>query len=234
MQGMENPRDQYRWLPDFVYGGMDGAVTTFAVVAGVAGARLGTAVVLILGFANLLADGFSMAVGKYSSDRAEQQRIHSMRCRLDERIHKNPVKERKALWEVLRGRGFSGKNLTEAVAVISGNEAVWIDTMMRHKYHLVDEHIAPLKGGVITFAAFNLVGLIPLIAYVANPFLGLDPGGLFGWTAGGTLLALFVVGAVKGRLLKQGGVRAGLETMAIGGAAAALAYLVGYLLRNIG
>ena len=57
---------QSSYLRDWVYGGMDGTVTTFAVVSGVVGAELPTTVILILGLANLVADGFSMAAGNYS------------------------------------------------------------------------------------------------------------------------------------------------------------------------
>lgn len=230
---MKNTQKELKWLPDFVYGGMDGAVTTFAIVAGVAGAQLSTAVVLILGFANLFADGFSMAVGKYSSDRAERERIQRVRCQLDERIHTDPSGEREALAKVLAGRGFTGENLTSAVQVISANEAVWIDTMMRHKYHLIDDHIDPLRGAVTTFVAFNLIGFIPLAGYVLNPLLGISSEQLFLWTAAATLFALFVVGGIKGKLLGQKWGWSGLETMAIGGVAATIAYLVGYTLRNI-
>lgn len=60
-------------LRDFIYGGIDGAVTTFAVVAGVAGAGLSATVVIILGVANLIANGFSMAVSNYAATRAELQ-----------------------------------------------------------------------------------------------------------------------------------------------------------------
>jgi vacuolar iron transporter family protein len=61
------------YLSEFVYGGIDGAVTTFAVVAGATGARFATSVVIILGFANLIADGFSMGVGSYLSSKSELQ-----------------------------------------------------------------------------------------------------------------------------------------------------------------
>jgi len=230
---MKKRQRELGWLPDFVYGGMDGAVTTFAVVAGVAGAQLSTAVVLILGFANLFADGFSMAIGKYSSDRAERERIQHVRGQLDERIHGNPKEERAELTKVLNTRGFKGENLKNAVKVISANEAVWIDTMMRHKFHLIDEHIDPIKGAFTTFIAFNLIGFIPLAGYVMNPLLGLSSKSIFMWTVGATLLALFIVGGIKGKLLKQNWALSGLETMVIGGVAASIAYLVGYLLRNI-
>ena len=62
-----------RYLPEFVYGGIDGAITTFAIVAGSAGASLGANVALILGFANLFADGFSMAVSNYLSVKSEHE-----------------------------------------------------------------------------------------------------------------------------------------------------------------
>ena len=61
-----------RYLQDWVLGGIDGAVTTFAIVAGVVGAQLSTPIILILGLANLLADGFSMAAGNYSGVKAEK------------------------------------------------------------------------------------------------------------------------------------------------------------------
>ena len=231
---MSSRKNGYNWLPDFVYGGIDGAVTTFAVVAGVAGAQLSTAVVLILGFANLFADGFSMAVSKYSSDRAEQQRIKGVRRMLEKEVKNEPQKEKALLKKVLRGRGFKGEDLERAVDVISQNKRVWVDTLMREEYHLSEENIDPVKGGWATFVAFNLIGFIPLAAYVVNPFLGMGAQDVFLLTVVFTLLALFGVGAIKAKLIEEPWLRAGLETMFIGGAAAAIAYLVGYLLRNIG
>ncbi len=59
------------YLSEFVYGGIDGAVTTFAVVAGATGAKFDTKIILVLGFANLIADGFSMSVGAYLSTKSE-------------------------------------------------------------------------------------------------------------------------------------------------------------------
>ncbi|NQZ77823.1 MAG: VIT1/CCC1 transporter family protein, partial [Ekhidna sp.] len=61
------------YLGEFVYGAIDGSVTTFAVVAGSAGANLDSAVVIILGFANLIADGFAMSVGSYLSNKSEKE-----------------------------------------------------------------------------------------------------------------------------------------------------------------
>lgn len=66
-------RIQRTYLPEFVYGGMDGAVTTFAIVAGTVGAALEPIIVIILGFANLFADGFSMAASNYLSKKSEEE-----------------------------------------------------------------------------------------------------------------------------------------------------------------
>lgn len=62
-----------KYLGEFVYGGIDGCVTTFAVVAGSVGASLETRIILILWFANLLADGFSMSIWAYLSSKSELQ-----------------------------------------------------------------------------------------------------------------------------------------------------------------
>jgi len=68
-------RFERKYLPEFVYGGMDGSVTTFAVVSGVIGASLSSAIILILGFANLFADGFSMSIANYMSIKSKNELI---------------------------------------------------------------------------------------------------------------------------------------------------------------
>jgi VIT1/CCC1 family predicted Fe2+/Mn2+ transporter len=143
------------YLHDFIYGAIDGAVTTFAVVSGVAGADLGASVVIILGGANLIADGFSMAVSNYLGSRAERQRRELARS--EEKLH---------------------------------------------------------------------IRLNDLIA----------PGELeqaFAWGAVMTGIAFFVVGSMKSRFVDQSWWRSGLETLAVGGLAAALAYAVGALLKGV-
>jgi len=77
-------------LREFVYGGMDGAVTTFAVVTGAAGANLGSNVILILGFANVLADGFSMAVGSYLSEKSDQD-LSDSKGHTEKDDHESPL-----------------------------------------------------------------------------------------------------------------------------------------------
>mgnify|MGYP000430152329 CR=1 FL=1 len=220
-------KKRYNWLPDFVYGGIDGAVTTFAIVMGVVGAELSTAVILVLGFANLLADGFSMAAGKYSSDKAELEQIKLVKEKERQSIIENPREEKREIREILREFGFKGQDLKKAEKVITSNPETWIHMMLHHEFHILEDNINPKKGAIATLVSFVLIGLIPLLAYIAQPLLSLDDDQALMATIIGTLLGLFIVGTVKTRFTDRHWVLAGLETSAIGGFAALLAYLVG-------
>lgn len=223
----------YHWLPDFVYGGIDGAVTTFAVVAGVEGAALSVPVILILGFANLFADGFSMAVGKYSSDRADLDQYEKVRQVEFRHLKSKRQHEIDEVREIMEGYGFKDKDLDRAVAVITSNPDVWVDLMMRNEFNMTRENVSPFKGAFATFISFLLIGFIPLVGYTFSPFFNLSDNGLFVMTAIFTLLALFIVGAVKSQFSMRNWFLSGMETLFIGGFAAAIAYLVGYLLRGL-
>src|SRR5688572_10784944 len=97
------PKESY--LRDWVYGGIDGAVTTFAVAAGVAGANLPSKVVLILGFANLLADGFSMAVANYSGTKTEREQYERLAAIERKHIAVDPDGEREEIRQIFGKKG---------------------------------------------------------------------------------------------------------------------------------
>jgi len=221
-------KPHYNWLPDFVYGGIDGSVTTFAVVAGVVGAHLSTPVILIMGFANLLADGFSMAVGKYLSDKSELERIGQIKASEERSILKKPKEERGEIREIMKSFGFKGQDLTRAEQVITSNPKIWVKIMLNHEFHIIEESVDPFKGALTTFLAFLTMGLIPLLGYAFQAILAwTDESYLFAGTCLATLGALFIVGTVKSRFSDRHWILTGLETASIGGAAAAIAYLVG-------
>lgn len=231
MGDMKKPK--YNWLPDFVYGGIDGAVTTFAIVAGVVGAGLSTPIILIMGFANLIADGFSMAVGKYSSDKAELDRIRAIEADEQRSIEEKPKEEREEVKQILKQFGFSGANLRQAQRVITSNKDAWVHLMLHHEFHILEDNIQPKKGALATFVAFNLVGLVPLLGYLLQLIIPMNDSGVFMATCVATLVALFLVGVVKTRFTDQKWLWGGLETAAIGGIAAAIAYGLGALLGKL-
>lgn len=223
----------YNWISDFVYGGIDGSVTTFAAVAGVAGAQLSVSIVLIIGFANLLADGVSMAVGKYSSDKAEKQRIQRIRRLEYQSIIDKPEEETAEIEVILRNHGFTGNALESAVNVITHNKDAWVELMMKYEFNVAEEAIYPMRSAITTFIAFNVVGLIPLLGYLFMPVLPMTESEIFLLTCVFTMIALFVVGAIKSRVTDEAWWKSGGKTLLAGGIAATLAYAVGYFLRDL-
>src|SRR3990172_7174180 len=113
----QGPRASY--LRDWVYGGIDGTVTTFAIMAGVVGASLSPGVVLILGIANLLADGFSMAAANYTGTKAELDEYAQLRCMEERHVDLAPEGEREEVRQIFQAKGFEGEALEAAVAVIT-------------------------------------------------------------------------------------------------------------------
>jgi VIT1/CCC1 family predicted Fe2+/Mn2+ transporter len=216
------------YLRDWIYGAIDGAVTTFAIVAGVVGADLSARIVLILGCANLLADGFSMAAANYSGTKAEHDEAERLRAIEARHIRENPEGERREIREIYRSKGFEGDALDQAVEVTSADEDRWIDFMLVEEYGQPPVLREPMTAALVTFAAFVAAGAMPLL-----PFLFLQE------SAAPAALALtgatfFVTGATKSRFSTRHWSRDGLETLAIGLAAAAVAYGVGWLLHGIG
>ncbi len=221
------------WISAFVYGGMDGSITTFALVAGVEGASLPFGVVLILGFANLIASGFSMSIGRYVSDKAELDQYEKIKNKEFEHIKKRPEGEKQEVRMILKNYGFKGKELNSAVETIISNEEKWVDLMMKNEFHMTKENLVPINNAIVTFFAFILIGVIPLLSYIFVPIIKnitLEQKGIFVLASIFTLVALFVVGIVKSRFAMKNWFISGIETAFIGGVAAFIAYFVGYFL----
>ena len=221
------------YLSDFVYGGIDGSVTTFAVVAGVVGASLSPSIVLILGFANLFADGFSMAVGNYLSTKSKREYIEKIRKAEEVSVRRIPGEEREEIKEIFKEKGFFGRQLEDAVKIITGNKKIWVDTMMKDEFGILEEEKSPIRGALVTFIAFNLIGFIPLLAYVLSYLFLYLREQTFLLSIIFTSCAFFIVGSVKGKIVDKKWYLSGLETLLIGGTAAAIAFLVGFFLKGL-
>ena len=224
---------QASYLRDFVYGAIDGAVTTFAVVAGAAGAGLADSVVVIMGVANLLADGFSMAVSNYLGARAEREQRELARSREEEHVSLFPEGEREEVRQLFAAKGFDGDDLDRVVDVITADRQRWVDTMMSEELGFGTEESDPLRAAAATFVAFIVIGALPLLAFLVDMIPSVTVGDPFAWSAVLTAVAFFSVGSLKARVVDQRWWRAGLQTLAIGGAAATVAYVVGVLLEGV-
>ena len=208
-------------LKDFVYGSIDGTVTTFAIVAGVEGAGLPYSVIVALGLANVLADGFSMAAGNYTGTKAEldnRRRLAEVESR---HIRLVPEGEREELRQILERIGLHGPVLGDAVRMIAANKGKWVRLMLTEEYGLPAARPRPMRSALATFAAFVAAGVFPLMPYILSVSVA------FAASIGTTALVFAVIGACKSRWSQVPMWKSALETLVIGGSAAAIAYGVG-------
>lgn len=217
-------------VSDAVLGGIDGCITTFAVVAGAIGAQLPMSVALVLGFANLVADGFSMAVSNYESIKSQGELIEGTRRTEEEHIAVIPEGEREEIRQIFRQKGFSGEDLESIVDTISQDKRLWVDTMLTEEHGLQKAGASPWQSALATFLAFLVAGAIPLLPLFLRAFSAQQQFLLSTILAG---LVFFLIGMLKSLLFGTPVLRAGLSTLLAGSAAAGLAFATGYLLQSV-
>ena len=222
-----------RWtIEDLVYGATDGAVTTFAIVAGVVGASLSPSIVIILGFANLFADGFSMAMGNYLSTRSRIEYVERERNRQNKEVQDLPEFKISEIKNIYAEKGFKDELLENLIKIIVSNRKIWVDVLMKEKMGIsnVDDE-NPIFKATTTFVAFNVVGVIPLLPfiflYIINNPAGFTTNDIFIYSIVFTVLAFFCIGYITGRVVNKSSIRSGLITLIIGGVAALVSYMVG-------
>lgn len=236
---IKNEHNQSRfaeYLKEIIYGGIDGIVTTFAVVAGFTGAamahetttQLSFMVVLLFGLANLFADGLSMGLGNFLSVRSEQDIYEAERKKELQAISDSPEEEAQETVTILKGRGFSGEDAQTLSEIYKKNPEYWTDWMMTHELEMSDPRGEnPYYTGFATFVSFLVFGFVPLIPFTFAS--GLDSTGLFMWSSIGTLIALILLGLFKWRVVGGGFWRNVFEVAIIGSVAAFVAFFVGTL-----
>ena len=224
-----NEKDKYgAYIKSIVYGGLDGLITTFAIVAGVTGAALSHTVILILGFANLIADGLSMAAGDYLSTKAkaEYQGVKRTQERIE--IKKHPKLEKKELVNFYRKEGLSQKDSSTIVSILSKKKKALVDAILIEELGLVELKESPLKNGLVTFCSFIVFGFIPLLTYLVARISNVVAEQTFLFASILTGITMFLLGAAKIKITSKHWFASGMEILLIGGVAAASAYGIGY------
>lgn len=223
-----------QFIGEMVYGGLDGIITTFAVVSGVAGAQLGSNIVLILGLANLFADGFSMATGAFLSSKSEQEYYLRERQREAWEVEHFPDGERAELVELYLGQGYSDEEARTLVDIKTRDHEKWVNTMMLEELGMLEDKRNPLINALATLVSFVLAGSVPLIVYLLGLVFPIPVGVSFPVSLALSGAALFGLGAAKVLITERNAWRGGLEMLAVGGLAAGVAYVVGALLKGVG
>lgn len=215
---------KHRYVGDAVLGGVDGCITTFAIVSSSIAAGLPNMAALVLGLANIAADGFSMAISNYQAAKSRSEWVESLRQEEAHHIAHIPEGEREEVRQIYAQKGFSGALLEEIVSVITADETRWIDTMIREEHGLQTEQPNPALCALATFTAFLVIGILPLLPFML-PWLPSQH--VFAASSTIAALCFFAIGYAKGTLLDRPALKSGISTLLIGLAAAALAYAVG-------
>ena len=218
---------------DVVYGAIDGVVTTFAVVAGAAGAELAPRVAIVLGLANLIADGFSMGVSNFLGTHTEHQQRLRLRRDQESRIDHDSAHERESLRHIFAAKGLSGEALDAIVRSVTADRELWIQTVLSEEHGLSRLARSPTVAATATFVAFIIAGLMPLVPYMASAVARSSGHPSFTTSGVAAVLAFAVIGALRGRFADGRLWSSALQTTAIGVVAASLAYFVGVVLGGL-
>ncbi len=222
------------YLKEIVYGGNDGIVTTFAVVAGFAGAQKDPAMsaipvvsVLLFGLANLFADGLSMALGSFLSLHADQDVYKSEKSREHHEIIHDPENEFEETIEILKRKQFSQKDAVMLASIYRRNPSYWTEFMMKDELEMQNpEQEKPHFVALSTFCSFIAFGFIPLI-----PFILRYESTAFTISIWFTAFALLLLGFLRATVSGRKPWHTILETLVVGGVSASAAYLVGTFFR---
>lgn len=224
------------YLREIVYGGSDGIVTTFAIVAGFSGATGGSELsinipiitVLIFGLANLFGDATSMAVGNFMSIRSEQDVYKDHKRKEHKEIQNNPEMEWEETVLILKKKGYNQKDAEAMAQLYKKNKKYWTEFMMEHELEMSNPlNDSALLTSVATFFSFVIFGFIPLIPYI----LFRDNSSVFMMSILFTLFALVGLGALRWRAGQSKALRAIGEIVLLGGVSATVAYFIGSLFR---
>ncbi len=218
-------------LGDFVLGSVDGTITTFAIVSGVAGAGLSPGIAAVLGFSNVFADGFSMAVSGYLKAQSDVQALERYRAIEEKHILHAPDGEREEIRQIYAAKGFDGEILEKIVETICADRELWVDAMLVDEYGLQLGPQDPKRAAIVTFASFVTVGSVPLLPMILTSNMGTD--WVFQLSALVTATMFLIIGAVRGIVVKQSIPKSAISTFLVGGIAAALAYGTGALLQGL-
>lgn len=220
------------FLKQIVYGGNDGIVTTFAIVAGFAGAgaegaaEVGALAVLLFGLANLFADGVSMGLGEFLSTRSQRDLYRAQHRHRLRAIAEVPEAERRQVERIFEAKGSTPQDAAAMAQILGRNPRLMADLILTYEMDMAEPgHENPAAKGIVTFVAFAAFGLLPLVPY----FLRDADQIAFRLSVASFLAALVFLGLLRWNATGDRPLRSILETVLVGATCAVVAFAVGAL-----
>jgi VIT1/CCC1 family predicted Fe2+/Mn2+ transporter len=212
---------------DIVIGMSDGLTVPFALAAGLSGAIASTSIVITAGLAEVAAGSIAMGLGGYLAARSDAEHYASERRREQAEVRDIPEAETKEVTDLLASYGVSADAATPLVEALKARPEAWVNFMMRFELGLEQPNPQRALVSALTIAgAYIAGGLIPLAPY----FMFVVVARALAVSVAFTLLALFVFGYVKGRFTGARPAQSALQTMVVGGLAAAAAFGIARLI----
>jgi vacuolar iron transporter family protein len=202
--GTQDDKDASDYVKAIVFGGLDGIITTFAIVAAAAGGGQDNTAVLIFGFANVFADAWSMGFGEFIAATAEIDHARAERQREEWEVENYIEGEKKEMIAIYMRRGISAEDARTMVDIISKDKKIFVDIMMIEELEITCDYVdntEPAKQGLVMFVSFVCFGMFPLLAYLSGKGKGIDE--IFGVACAISGVALLLLGSVKGYLTSQ-------------------------------
>lgn len=189
--------------------------------------QLSSSVVIVLGLANLIGDGFSLAASNFLGLRAETELQNRIRRVEKRHIENYPEGEKAEIREIFCEKGFLDEDLERAVDIITADKTRWVETMLTDEFGSARERPNAFLAALATFVAFVTVGSIPLVVFLVQWFWPSATDHLYIWSTVLTSVAFFAVGGSQELVRGKAWYVEGAVTLLVGGLAAYLAYLVG-------
>ena len=223
-----------KYIKNIIYGGLDGIITTFAIIAASVGAKLESKYIIAIGFANLFADGLSMGLGDYLSSYFENKYINSEKKKEEYEYEHNKDCENQELIELYQNEGLELQDSESIVNIISSKpkyKDFYIKRMMKLELGLEIPDIRdnPIKEGLITGISFIIFGLVPVLTYLFFHISNYDNyNTIFGINCLITIIILFTLGTIQAKITKQDWKKGGLLLTIHGSLASSVAFLFGW------
>ncbi len=210
-------------IRELVFGLEDSLVSTLGVVVGIAAGVADTRVVILSGVVLVVVEAVSMSAGSFLSSKSHREMLLQA---IDEERHEietEPEREREELVAMYTKRGFSPEEVGVLVKRITANKELWLEEMVAKELRINAADLeVPKKSAVVMLLSYVAGGVIPIV-----PFVLLQIRVATFVSIGVTLVALFTIGFIKGRVLSNDGVKSGAEMVAVAGSAALIGYVIG-------
>ncbi|KAL4382121.1 hypothetical protein HN51_005714 [Arachis hypogaea] len=233
----ERPKEPWKgeYVKSIVYGGLDAIITCFSLISSISASTSSSVTVLVLGFANLVADAISMGLGDYVSARTEQDVIIKERRVTEWDVINHIDTEQSQLLTHFQALGMDYNDATLVVNIFKKYKDIMVDQRMVADKGMLpaDEEVTPWKNGLVTFTSFMLFGSTPLLSFIILiPFTNNDTFKFIGACIV-SAIALALLGVAKARISGERYMFSIAMTLFSGAMAGATAYFVGWSLKHV-